>query len=165
MATGVDMKRAVDSTRRARGRRPRNGGALLELALTFPLLLAMAFGLVEFGQYMYIKNCFEAAARDGMRIAILSTATQSQVTTAISNTLSQANVTYNSSWLTITDLGPTSSGTVSNVATVPMGDEIQLVLSANYSSISNAVRPLYALTGHGIGAGKTISGECTMVKE
>jgi Flp pilus assembly protein TadG len=138
---------------------------MLELALAFPMVLYMGFGIVEFGQYMYIKHCFEAAARDAARVAIMANATQTQVTTTITNTLTQANVTYSSSWLTITDLGPSSSGTVTNVANVPLGDQIQLTLLANYSSIPNAVRPLYQLTGLGIGPNKTVSGMCTMVKE
>jgi len=146
-------------------RRQRRGGAVLELALTFPMFLAMAFGLVEFGQYIYIKHCFEAAARDAMRVAIMTTATQSQVTTTLTNTLAEANVTYSSSWLTITDLGPSGSGTVSNVANVAAGDQMQLTLSATYSNIPNAVTPLYNMTGIGIGPGKVVSGMCTMVKE
>lgn len=145
--------------------RRRRGTAVMELAIAFPILLAMAFGLCEFGQYMYIKHCFEAAARDGMRQAILATATQSQVTTTLTNTLAQANVTYNSSWCTITDSGPSFTGTVTNVATVAAGDELTLTLSATYSTIPAAVRPLYSMTGVGIGPTKTVVGECTMIKE
>jgi len=153
---------AVNVVSRSRRRR---GGALVELALTFPLVCSMAFGLVEFGQYMYIKHCFEAAARDATRVAIMGNATQAQVTSALTTTLAEANVTYSSSWLTITDLGPSTTGAVANVAAVPMGDEIQLTLSATYSSIPNAVRPLYQMTGVGIGSGKHVVGECTMIKE
>jgi Flp pilus assembly protein TadG len=146
-------------------RRFRRGGAVLELALTFPVFLAMAFGLVEFGQYMYIKHCFEAAARDAARVGIMSNATQSQVTTTLTNTLAQGNVTFSSSWLTITDLGPSATGTVSNVANVSAGDQLQFSVSTTYSSIPNVVRPLYNMTGAGIGSGKVVSGICTMVKE
>jgi Flp pilus assembly protein TadG len=138
---------------------------VLELAVAFPIVLYMSFGLVEFGQYMYIKNCFESAARDATRAAILPNATQAQVVSTLTSTLAQANVTYNASWLTITDLGPSATGSVSDVSTVPLGDQIQLTLSANYTSIPNAVTPLHALTGVGIGSGKTIAGICTMVKE
>jgi Flp pilus assembly protein TadG len=153
---------------RAPRRRPpsrRHGGALVELVLTLPIVLSMSFGLVEFGQYIYIKQCFEAAARDAARVAIMASATQAQVTSTLTNTLAQANVTYNSAWLTITDLGPSGSGSVSNVATVPVGDQIQLTLSTNYGAIPNAVRPLYQTTGVGISANKTVTGVCTMVKE
>jgi Flp pilus assembly protein TadG len=143
----------------------RRGAALVELALSLPILLYIGFGMAEFGQFIYIKHAFEAAARDACRIAITPTATQSQVTTTLTNTLTQANVTYNSSWLTLTDLGPSTTGTITNVANVPLGDEIQLTLSTTYSAIPNVVRPLYSLTGAGIGTNKTVVGECTMVKE
>lgn len=157
---------------RFRSRRPglgavlgRRGGSLVETAIALPIVTSMAFGLVEFGQFMYIQHCFEAAARDAARVAIMANATQSQVTSTITNTLAQARVTYNSSWLTITDLGPSGSGTITNVSTVPAGDQIQFTLSATYSQIPNAVRPLYQTTGFGIGTAKTVVGECTMVKE
>ena len=148
----------------ARQRR-RSGNSVLELALVMPILMAMAFGLVEFGQFMYVRHAFVSAARDAMRVAVMSNATQAQVTSALTNTLAQANVTYNSSWLTITDLGPSQPGTVSDVAAVPMGDEMRLTLSTTYSALPNAVRPLSSTTGVGVSAGATIAGVCTMVKE
>ncbi|HEX4125912.1 MAG TPA: TadE/TadG family type IV pilus assembly protein [Tepidisphaeraceae bacterium] len=150
---------------RLKPRRGRRGTAMMELAIAFPIMLAMAFGLCEFGQYMYIRHCFEGAARDAMREAILSTATQTQVTSTITSTLAQANVTYNSSWCTITDSGPSYTGTVTDVSTVSAGDELTLTLSAKYSTIPCAVRPLYSMTGVGIGPNKMVVGECTMIKE
>jgi Flp pilus assembly protein TadG len=148
-----------------RGQARTRGTAVMEMAIAFPILLSLSFGLCEFGQYMYIKHCFEAAARDAMRVGILSTASQSQVTSTLTSTLAQANVTYNSAWLTITDLGPSGSGTVTDVSTVAAGDELELKLSATYSTIPNAVRPLYSMTGVGIGPTKVVVGECTMIKE
>jgi Flp pilus assembly protein TadG len=141
------------------------GNSVLELALLMPILMAMAFGLVEFGQFMFVRHAFESAARDAMRVAVMSTATQAQVTSTLTSSLAQANVTYNSSWLTITDLGPSSTGTVGNVASVPMGDTMKLTLSTTYSALPNAVRPLSSTTGVGVSAGATVSGICTMVKE
>ena len=159
--TECRCRRAVDR----RSRRGRSGNSALEMSLLLPILLALAFGLVEFGQYMYIKHCFEAAARDAMRVAVMSSATQAKVSSVLTTTLGQANVTYNSSWLTITDLGPTNTGSVSNVATVPSGDELQLTLSARYSTIPCAVRPLSTMTGIGVGSNTNVVGVCTMVKE
>ena len=126
---------------------------------------AQGFGLVEFGQYIYIRHCFESAARDAARVAIMPSATQSQVNAVLQNTLMQANITYNSNWLTITDLGPNAPGTVSDVSTVPLGDQLQLVLSTQYSNVPNAITPLYNLFGVGINPNKGLSGICTMVKE
>jgi len=133
------------------------------MAISFSVLLFLTFGLVEFGQYFYIKHCFEAAVRDGARYAILATATQAQTGATMTLTLKEANVTYNASWLTITDL--TAGTSVTDVSQVPAGDQIQLTLSTTYGNIPNAVRPLYSMTGEGIGPNKVISSTCVMVKE
>lgn len=143
----------------------RTANAIVELIIAFQLLLVLSFGMVEFGQYFYIKHCFESAARDAARVGILATSTQSEVNTTLANTLAQANVPYNSSWLTMTDLGPGIVGIVTDISTVPAGDQVQFDLTTTYDQIPNAVRPLYSLTGKGIGNGKPVSGRCTMVKE
>ncbi len=135
------------------------------MVIAFNLLLGLAFGMVEFGQYMYVKHCFEAAARDAMRVAVLNGTTQAQVNAVLTNSLAQANVTYNSSWLTMTDLGPAYTGSVSDIATVSTGDEVQLTVSVTYDQIPNVVRPLHSMTGMGIGNGKVVSGSCTMIME
>ncbi len=153
----------VNRKTRIRSSTRRSGGALIEMAFTLQLLLWLSMGCVEFGQYFYIKHCFESAARDGCRTAILGTATEAAVTTAITNTLAQANVTFNSSWLTISDLDAVT--TVTNVANVPQGDRIEVALSTSYYQIPNVCRPLYSITGKGIGNGKQMTAECTMYKE
>jgi Flp pilus assembly protein TadG len=143
--------------------RGRSGNGLLELALVMPLLLAMALGMVEFGQYFYIKHTFESAARDGCRVAISSAATQSQVVARVTAVLSGSNITYNSSWLAMTDT--TSNTTVTDVATVPAGHFLKIQISTVYDQLPTVVRPLYAMTHAGIGTGKTVKGTTIMVKE
>jgi Flp pilus assembly protein TadG len=133
------------------------------LALTFPVMLFMGFGMIEFGQYFYLKHCFESAVRDGARYAITSTATEAQVIATITSTLQEANVTFNSNWLTITDI--TAGSTVTDVSQVPAGDQMQFVLSTNYGGIPNAVRPLNSMTGCGISSAKVISANCIVLKE
>jgi Flp pilus assembly protein TadG len=51
-------------------RRPRRGSEILEAALVFPILLALAFGTVEFGYYFYTEHNLESAAREGVRAAV-----------------------------------------------------------------------------------------------
>jgi Flp pilus assembly protein TadG len=51
-------------------RRTRRGSEVLEAALVFPILLALAFGTVEFGYYFYVEHNLESAAREGARAAI-----------------------------------------------------------------------------------------------
>src|SRR4051812_16872520 len=68
----------------------RRGNAVLEAALVLPILLALAFGTVEFGHFFYCKHTFQGAARDGARVAILSSSTNTSVTTAVANTMTAA---------------------------------------------------------------------------
>ncbi len=133
------------------------------MTVTFSVLLFVTFGMVEFGQFFYIKHCFEAAVRDGGRVAILPSASQSQMVSTITATLAQANVTYNASWLTVTDV--TTGTTVTDVSQVTIGDQMQLTLSTTYGNIANAQRPLYSLTGKGITNGKVLTATSLMVKE
>src|ERR1700675_2516893 len=51
-------------------RRRRRGSEVLEAALVFPILLALAFGTVEFGYYFYVEHNLESAAREGARAAV-----------------------------------------------------------------------------------------------
>ncbi len=150
------------STRRSilRGRR---GVELLEMSIALSVLLFVTFGMVEFGQYYYVKHCFEAAVRDGSRVAILPSASQAQMLATMTTTLQQANVTFNASWLTVTD--QTAGTTVTDVSQIPIGDQVQFTLSATYASIPNAMRPLYSLSGKGIGPGKVLTATCVTIKE
>jgi len=133
------------------------------MALAFPVLLYLIMGMIEFGQYFYIKHCFESAVRDGGRYAILANATQAQLVNTLTLSLQQANVTYSSSWLTITDL--TAASSVTDISQVPAGDQIQFTLSTTYGSIPNAVRPLFAMTGVGISSTKVVNAIYITVKE
>src|SRR3954467_1329318 len=98
----------------------RRGNGVLEAALVLPVLLAFSMGMVEFGQYFYAKHTIQAAARDGARTAILSTATHAQAQQAVSNTMGSAN--FGSSTYTLTFTDPTTSTTISNIATVTKGN-------------------------------------------
>jgi Flp pilus assembly protein TadG len=161
VAPATAARKRAASFRRSGWRRC--GNAIIEVAIVLNVLTWVGMGMVEFGQYFYIKHAFEAAARDGARQATLPSATQTAVTSAITSTLQQANVTYNSSWLTIKDL--TSNTTVTDISTVSSGHTVQLTLSVNYDQIPNVVRPLYSITGKGIKNGKPMTGLCVVLKE
>ena len=55
------MPRTMSSKKRQQGL------ALIELALTIALLVAITFGITEFGRAMYQYNTLAKAARDGVR--------------------------------------------------------------------------------------------------
>ena len=56
-------------------RRRWKGNAVIEVALTLPVVLALSFGCVEFGYFFFVKNSVQGAAREGARTAITPTAT------------------------------------------------------------------------------------------
>lgn len=157
------------ATRRCSLRWTRCGNTLIETAPALQLLSFMAMGMVEFGQYFFIKHCFEGAARDGARAAILAGSQSSDVTSAVTNALKDANITYNANWVTLTDIStnPDTVYPLSSLSSFPSGDLLQLKVSTTYDTIPNVIRPLILITGGkwGIKNGKAISGQCTMVKE
>jgi Flp pilus assembly protein TadG len=85
------MKTKASSNSNQSGVR-RRGNAILETAIVLPILLSLAFGTVEFGYYFFAKNTLQGAAREGARAAIISGATQSDVTTAIATVMSAAGL-------------------------------------------------------------------------
>ena len=66
----VHVRRIAFSRCRGRGAF-RRGGAILEAALVLPILLALSFGMVEYGYYFFVKHTLQGAARDGARIPAL----------------------------------------------------------------------------------------------
>jgi len=65
------------------------GSALIEVALTLPLLLLVAAGIFEFGRAYQTQQVLTNAVREGARIAVLpnqpSGAAESRVTSYLTN--------------------------------------------------------------------------------
>jgi len=137
-------------------RRRHRGNAVLEAALVLPVLLALAFGTVEFGHFFYCKHTFQGAARDGARTAILSSSTNSSVTTAVANTMTSAGFTAAQYTVSITNA--TTSASISNVGTVATGTPIKVAVTATWSTIG--IRPMNMISGS-----KQVVGFTIMVKE
>lgn len=168
--------------RRQRRRGFRSGNAIIETAIAFNVLLWLSMGMVEFGEFFYIRHAFEAAARDGARTAVMATAVQSgtagSVDAVIMNDLRQAIPTIATSqytmpsWLTLTMsyTDPASGAVTSNItdcSTVPYGEELTISISTTEGQLPQGatIRPLHAITGKGIPDSKTIGGQATFVKE
>jgi Flp pilus assembly protein TadG len=147
-----------------RYRQRRRAVSTIECVLVAPMLLFLAMGMAEFGQYFYIKNAFEQAARDVARVSVMPGAVQADPTTTATRTLGFSKITFNSSWLTITDITSTPV-VVTNVSTVAAGHALTFSISTTYDTIPIVYRPLFKMTGQGIKNGKPMTGMCTMVKE
>lgn len=142
----------------------RGGNAIIEMAIVLPVLSFMMLGLAEFGQYFYIRNAFEAAAREAARFAIPANAVQGDPAAAATAALAAVNITFNPSWMVIDDYSY-SIGTITDCSTVPMGHMLIITITVNYSSLPGVYRPLSAITGIGVASSKVIVGQCTMIKE
>lgn len=137
-------------------RRVRHGNGVLEAALVLPVLLALSMGMVEFGQFFYMKHTIQAASRDGARTAILSSTTHTNAQQAVTNTMNSANVASNK--YTVTFQNAANNATISDVGTVAKGTSIKVTVSATAGTVS--VRPLGVIP-----ANKGIIGVTTMIKE
>jgi Flp pilus assembly protein TadG len=127
-------------------------------------MLFVVFGVIEFMQFFFIRNAFGAAGRDAVRAACLHYAVQTDPATRAAATLAQANVTLKTGWMTVVDLSQ-GSATVSDCSAIPMGDRVMVTVQCPYGQVANALRPLYAMTGIGIGSGKMCVGQAVAVKD
>lgn len=68
-------------------RRSEAGSGMAEFALVLPVLLFILFGIVEFGIAFNRAQAVEAAAREGARLASISSTTVGDVTTRVNEAL------------------------------------------------------------------------------
>ena len=123
------------------------------MALACPLLVYLAFGVVEYGYYLYAKNTLYSAARDGVRQAILSTATNATVQSAVDSGMSAAGM--QSCGYTVT----TSPANVSSLAT---GTSVTCTVTASWGNFG--VHPLPTVFG-GIPSTKQVTCSVVMRRE
>lgn len=133
----------------------RRGNAIMEAALVLPILLALSFGTVEFGYFFYVKHTLQGAAREGARAAILPSATNTTVQTAVSNTMTAAG--FASSKYTL-EIRNASTDQALTVGTATSGTSIKVTVTSIWSEVG--VRPLNL-----IAATKPVVGTTVMVKE
>jgi len=84
------------------------GQSLVEFALLMPILVVILFGAIEFGRLWMTMNLLTGAAREGARVAAVTTPNVALVQSAANNVLAAANITG----ATVTVAGPNASNTV-----------------------------------------------------
>jgi Flp pilus assembly protein TadG len=85
------------------------GAALLETAITLPLILLISVGIFEFGRAYQTWQVLTNAAREGARIAVLPDYTDADVTNAVRNYMNGGRLTN------------ASTATIAIVHNVPFG--------------------------------------------
>ena len=69
-------------------RRRERGAALVEAAITVPIILLISVGIFEFGRAYQTWQVLTNAAREGARLAVINGSTDSDVTTRVRNYMS-----------------------------------------------------------------------------
>lgn len=72
--------------------RSQRGAALIETAITIPMVLLVAVGIFEFGRAYQTWQVLTNAAREGARVSILAESTDGDVTAAVRNYLSAGRI-------------------------------------------------------------------------
>ncbi|MFQ5494151.1 MAG: TadE/TadG family type IV pilus assembly protein [Phycisphaerae bacterium] len=127
-------------TRRGGDRKRARAAAVVEFAVVLPLLMTILFGIIEYGWVFMIRQTLQTAAREGCRVAILSTsvAPYTNVTNRVAEVMAPTGLGSPPYTLTMTHAtpgDPTETVTVS----VPYS-EVSLV--GGFFGIAN-----YDLTG------------------
>jgi Flp pilus assembly protein TadG len=73
--------------------RNQRGAALIETAITIPLVLLVSVSIFEFGRAYQTWQVLTNAAREGARIAVLPDYTDAQVNTTVRNYLTDGRLT------------------------------------------------------------------------
>jgi Flp pilus assembly protein TadG len=129
----------------------RNGNVILEAALVLPILLLLAFGVIEFGYYFYVKNNVQGAAREGARAAITAGATNADVNAAVATAMANSGLSQS---------GYTITTTPTNVSTTAAGTAVQVTVQCSWGTVGGGARPMRLMS-----ANKVVRASATMRKE
>ena len=100
--------------------RNQRGAALIETAITIPLVMLVSVAIFEFGRAYQTWQVLTNAAREGARVAVLEAYTDAQVTDIVRN------------YLTGGRLSNASSASIQVVRNVPFGAQTASRITVNY---------------------------------
>jgi Flp pilus assembly protein TadG len=122
--------------------RNQRGTALLETAVTIPLVLAVCVAIFEFGRAYQTWQVLTNAAREGARISILAESSDAQVTSAVR------------AYMQSGQLPKYASAGVSVERTVPFGSNTASRITVTYPFNFTVLNPVMKLLNSGATAGK-----------
>jgi Flp pilus assembly protein TadG len=122
--------------------RNQRGAALLETAITIPLVLAICVAIFEFGRAYQTWQVLTNAAREGARVAVLSDSTDAQVTSAVRN------------YMQTGQLSGHATAAVAVERTVPFGTNTASRVTVSYPFNFTVLNPVMQLLKQGSTTGK-----------
>ena len=96
--------------------RNQRGAALLETAITLPLVLLVSVSIFEFGRAYQTWQVLTNAAREGARVSVLPASTDADVTDAVRNYMKEGKlVGWNSASINLQRTEPFGTNTASRI--------------------------------------------------
>lgn len=121
------------------------GAALLEAAVTIPMLLLIAVGIFEFGRAYQTWQVLTNAAREGARVAILADATDTAVSDRVRNYLQSGQ------------LPKAADATIDIDRNVPLGTSSASRITVNYPYDFMVLNPVIRLVNPNSTAGQPLT--------
>jgi Flp pilus assembly protein TadG len=134
------------------------GQALLETAMTFPLVLVVCVGIFEFGRAYQTFQILSNAAREGARLAILPGATVTNVQDRVRQYLTSGSVANPSSANITVTSGTVSMGTGTSPSSI-----VTVTYPYSFSVLQPVVRLLVSTSN--VGSAITLTGRAEMRNE
>ncbi len=122
--------------------RNQRGNALLETAITIPIILLVCVGIFEFGRAYQTWQVITNAAREGARVSVLPYTTEAEVTDAVRNYMKGGNLP---SW---------DSASVNVERTLPFGPNTASRITITYPFNFTVLNPVVQLVQQGSNTGK-----------
>lgn len=79
--------------KRLQGKKRCRAAATVELAVVMPLLLAILFGIIEYGWVFSVRQAMATASREGARVAALPGSTDEDIETRLAEVLTPLGLT------------------------------------------------------------------------
>jgi Flp pilus assembly protein TadG len=114
-------------------RRGERGAALIEAAITVPVILLISVGIFEFGRAYQTQQVLTNAAREGARLAVLEGPTDADVRTRVN------------SYLTGGGLTALADGNIDVNRAVPLGSATASRITVNYPFSFMVLNPVVRL--------------------
>lgn len=130
-------------------RKNRGGAAAVEFAIVAPVFFGFTLGMIEIGRAVMVQQIITTASREGARQAVLDGASQSAVTTFISNYLTSASVSAGSLNVAFSPGLPTASG---------YNGPVTVTVSLPFNQVSWSPSPIFL-------NGSTLTASTTMQRE
>jgi Flp pilus assembly protein TadG len=132
-------------SRLTRLRKSDRGAALIEAAVTIPLILLISVAIFEFGRAYQTWQVLTNAAREGARVAILSGTTDDEVRSAVNN------------YLTIGRLNALSPGSIDLNRNAPLGTSTGSQITVTYPFSFMVLGPVIRLVNPSSSAGAPLT--------